>query len=371
MWRLNYEEGGVTVFVALLLVVLFGMGALVLDVGNMFWERRQLQNGADAAALALAAKCADETIADCASATISFLGNEAEPYADGNAGDGESGVPTPMSHGVDPDSCEPGSDTADNPLTDGETVKVSTETIDANTGDSFLTHWLAPVLGIDTTTVSACAVATSGTLGGPVNVVPIAICETHYNDLTNNGGDFGPPAEEIFFGKEECEFQTDTYSGDWGWIDEETEVDISAGQCSVVLTEDQWFDAKTGSDTNNAEYGDCIEALHTYLEDNGGEVLIHVPIFSDYCAPSNSDPPCTGEHRFYVEGFAGFEISGYRFNGGPPSYHRYPDNSVCQGGGGGGPPSCIVGYFTEFVTYDGFINDGASDFGGTAVQLTN
>lgn len=368
MRRLNEEHGAAAVFIAVLLVVMFGMGALVLDVGHMFWERRQLQNGADAAALALAAKCA-EGIVDCANATISLLGNEAEPYADENADDDESGIPTPIAHGVEEDSCEPGSETADNPLTDGETVKVSTETVDASTGDSFLTHWLAPVLGIDTTTVRACAVATSGILGGPVNVLPIAICETHFNELTSNGTAFGPPAEEVYFGRNECDFQTDTYPGGWGWIDDEMDVDISAGQCSVVLTEEQWVDGKTGTDTNNATYDDCIEALYNYLENNDGEALVHVPIFSDYCAPSNSTPPCNGEHRFYIEGFAGFRLSGYRFNGIPPAYGRYPDNSVCAGGGGGSPPSCIVGYFTEFVTYDGFINEDAGDFGGTTVQL--
>lgn len=370
MRRLDDERGAVAVFVGILLVVLLGMSALVIDVGNMYWERRQLQNGADAAALALAAKCADGTIVDCANATISFLGNEAEPYADGNADDGESGVPTPMSHGVDPGLCESGSDVADNPLTDGETVKVSTETIDANTGASFLTHWIAPVIGTDTTTVHACAVASSGTLGGPVNVFPIAICEEpHYNNLTSNGTDFGPPDEAIFFGKNQCAFSTDTYEGGFGWLDldADAEIDPSTGTCSVNVTEDQWWLGRTGTDTNNATYGECIEALYNHVEANGGNALIYVPIFSDYCSP-NVNPCGGGEHKFYIEGFAGFMISGWGFNGGGPPQYKYPDSSTCAGGS---PPVCIYGHFTEFVTYDGFINDNAGDFGGTSVQLIN
>ena len=42
-----------------MLVVLIGVGALVIDSGALYAERRQLQNGADAAALAVAQDCAD------------------------------------------------------------------------------------------------------------------------------------------------------------------------------------------------------------------------------------------------------------------------------------------------------------------------
>ena len=47
------------VLVALLLAVLIGVGALVIDAGTFFAEKRELQNGADAAALAVAADCAN------------------------------------------------------------------------------------------------------------------------------------------------------------------------------------------------------------------------------------------------------------------------------------------------------------------------
>ncbi len=38
--------------------VLTGMGALVVDVGQLYQERAELQNGADAAALGVAKSCA-------------------------------------------------------------------------------------------------------------------------------------------------------------------------------------------------------------------------------------------------------------------------------------------------------------------------
>ena len=46
------DSGAVAVIVAVLMVVLLGVAALVIDVGSMYAERRKLQTAADAAALA-------------------------------------------------------------------------------------------------------------------------------------------------------------------------------------------------------------------------------------------------------------------------------------------------------------------------------
>ena len=48
------ERGAVLPMVAVLTVAMVGMAALVIDVGALLDERRQLQNGADAAALGVA-----------------------------------------------------------------------------------------------------------------------------------------------------------------------------------------------------------------------------------------------------------------------------------------------------------------------------
>lgn len=58
------EQGTVAVFVTILLVVLIGMAALVVDLGDAYWERRMLQNSADAAALAVAIDCAEGDCGD-------------------------------------------------------------------------------------------------------------------------------------------------------------------------------------------------------------------------------------------------------------------------------------------------------------------
>src|SRR4051794_19216016 len=58
MQRLRDERGAVAIIVALLMVGLLGFTALAVDVGAMWSEKKQLQNGADGGALAIAQACA-------------------------------------------------------------------------------------------------------------------------------------------------------------------------------------------------------------------------------------------------------------------------------------------------------------------------
>ncbi len=76
--RIGRDEGGaIAVLIAVLIGggVLTGMGALVIDIGQLYVERAQLQNGAEAGAMAVAKSCA---AGPCAPAT-------AVAYADANA----------------------------------------------------------------------------------------------------------------------------------------------------------------------------------------------------------------------------------------------------------------------------------------------
>lgn len=117
---------------ALLMVVLLGMTALVVDIGMLYAERAQLQNGADAAALAIAQDCAASRCGDY-EATAKHLANA-------NANDSHS-VATPVIAG------------------NTVTVQTSTATSDGGTA---VRHWFAPILGIDSTRVDAVAAASWG-----------------------------------------------------------------------------------------------------------------------------------------------------------------------------------------------------------------
>src|SRR5688572_17162621 len=60
--RFGNEDGAVLVFVALILVVVIGFGAIAVDAGALYQEHRELQNAADAAALAVAQSCSEAEV---------------------------------------------------------------------------------------------------------------------------------------------------------------------------------------------------------------------------------------------------------------------------------------------------------------------
>jgi hypothetical protein len=73
--------------VVLLVPVLLGASALSVDIGQLMWERRQVQNGADATVTKVAAACA-ETPTTCATAPSVAL----NALAGQNANDGKTDV---------------------------------------------------------------------------------------------------------------------------------------------------------------------------------------------------------------------------------------------------------------------------------------
>jgi hypothetical protein len=76
------EHGAVIVLMAAFVVVIVGLSALVIDVGSIADEKRQLQNGADAAALAVAHSCG---LGTCDTSLAAGLANS-------NSRDGRSDV---------------------------------------------------------------------------------------------------------------------------------------------------------------------------------------------------------------------------------------------------------------------------------------
>lgn len=88
------DRGAVMIWFAASVVASLGMGALVIDVGALWSERRQLQNGADAAALAVGI--------ECATGPCSAPQQVAQEYADLNVNDGTAnidsicGFPSPL-----------------------------------------------------------------------------------------------------------------------------------------------------------------------------------------------------------------------------------------------------------------------------------
>ncbi|HET9648415.1 MAG TPA: pilus assembly protein TadG-related protein, partial [Microlunatus sp.] len=72
MQRLREERGAIAVIVAILMVALIGFVAIAVDVAAMWSEKRQLQNGADAGALAIAQACAKNACGSPSATAQSF-----------------------------------------------------------------------------------------------------------------------------------------------------------------------------------------------------------------------------------------------------------------------------------------------------------
>ncbi len=325
-------------WVATSLVVLLGMGALVIDVGALYAERRQLQNGADAAALAVAKDCA---LGDCVDEAAT-----ADHYADENANDDASNVPLVCGDGPGLVACpEPP------PAAEGASgwVRVDTRTDNpANPGnDEQIDFVLAPVLDAANVgeTVEASAVAAWGPAGSGTTIpLTFSVCE--FNEL---GGSVDPPAFPDGTGYIYFHNTTEAGTcpagpsgadlpGGFGWLAED-------GDCEVDIDAGGWIDDKTG----NSPPPGCDP------EDwQNAEVLL--PLYDR----TNGLTGSNGE--YHVAGFVGFRILGYHFNGNNRwNINRCPNTQ-------GNQAVCIYGEFTRITTTGGGFG-GGDDYGARVVRM--
>ncbi|RKN46235.1 hypothetical protein D7223_15015 [Micromonospora endolithica] len=328
--RADADRGGVAVTVGLLIGsgVLLGMMALVVDVGLLYVERGQLQNGADAAAVAAARACALDP-AECTGPDGETVDALAGRYADGNANDGQAtaevcgrggGLAT---CGDTPVDCLRAAPAA------GPYVEVRTGT--RRDGDETL---LPPVFaqavlgGYRGAEVRACARAT---WGGPVraDTLALALPFCDWERLTSSGTVFpaapGPvPVRPGTTG-------TCTAAGaGFRWLDADDD-------CRVVRSVNQ----ETAGATDDPDCGDALEdAL-------GRSVLVPVV-----------DPPTGGGgDAFTVRGFAAFVVTGFTFG----------DRTEGTGCGDGVEP-CVRGHLTEQLLPGGGAI-GGPDLGARVVAL--
>jgi Flp pilus assembly protein TadG len=338
------DRGAVLAWAAVMLAVLLGVGALVIDAGALYQERRQLQNGADAAALAVAKDCAE---GDCRNESAT-----ATHFADENATDEASAVDTVCGEGPELTlgTC------AEPPGVGGASgwVTVDTSTDNpANTGDDTQVEFLlAPVL--DAANVGRTVTASASAAWGPVEAtetVPLAMSTCA---LTDGGGP--PPAGELpdghavlYFhgghdeqtGANDCFWEGLPWTGQdggFGWLDgaDDCELVIRAGTARVG-----------GPDTSNPDSVGCDP--DAWL----GEVVV-LPVYD-----RAHDPP-SGPFHYHISGFVGFRVTAYRFGtvtGGRPDCTWVFIQR-----------SCIEGEFTTIATVGSGFGDGP-DYGVRVVQM--
>lgn len=346
MRRMSNDDGAVAVMVAALAVALFGFGALVVDVGALYSERRQLQNGADAGALAVGQACAG---GDCgpflADARVFANGNSLDQFS--RVEEGEVCGTTPL-----PACAEPPGDLPGNGY-----VQVTSRTLTQD-GTTLVPPFLARVIVPDYggTDVGARATVVWGAAGGVDAELAITFSQCEYERLTKDAdgntvyatAPYDKALERTIFFHDTTEASKcpagpsgADLPGGFGWLD------AADSTCSATV-EDGWAGDDTGADADKA----CKEALKALL---GKTVLI--PVFDDVNGLSGTN----GE--YHIWNYVGFVLTGWRFPGTTqPSAYSSATPNPCK-------PSqtCLTGFFVEVVT-SGPVSDGP-DQGVRVVQL--
>ncbi len=327
------DRGAVLVWVALMLSVLLGVGALVIDAGALYAERRQLQNGADAAALAVAM--------DCANGNCDLAAGQAGEYANKNANDGAAKVDSVCGVGPGLPACATPPAAAAGKSAWVQ-VATSTRKPDNSTKVDFV---LAPVLDATNvgSTVHASAVATWGPVAGAITL-PLAygICELGRLGMTLDPL-FIPTTPGIIYlpGTEPKDVEpppcADTAPGGFLWLDD----NFGPDDCNVKIT----VGDPMSSDPGKSEPKACEIVLRPGLE-------VVIPVY-DVVPGSGTNA------AYHIVGFVGFELTGFDL---VHSGRQGLASSECKSN-----TRCLKGVFKPAVT-DGDIGSGAN-FGATAITM--
>ncbi|UOQ90595.1 pilus assembly protein TadG-related protein [Agromyces endophyticus] len=308
---------------ALALVPLLGAGAIAIDVGALYAERAQLQNGVDAAALAVAAACANNE-SNCGGTA----GTTAQRYVDENAAIVR-----------DPAANTPNINYADNTVT----VTAATD----------VDHVLAQLLGADSSVVTASGSAEWGQpVAGSTLPLAIGVCEfDQYPPLDPTA----PPSKILVQYNTTARAGCDeTYApGGFGWLDAAdciANLDVSGGAV--------WHKGDRG---NNLSKSGC-DADTDIAPLRGTTVLI--PIYDSYkkvnstCSEANI--ASGGTVCLRIAKFAAFVLTGFKLSGSS----AYVDSGAprCTG-------SCrgLQGYFVKYVSVDEAFELGDGDPEGLSV----
>jgi hypothetical protein len=314
---LRREDGAVAIMIALIMVALLGSAAFTIDIGALRNERAQLQNGADAAALAVAQ--------DCAAGMCGNMQTTAQALANLNSVDGASDVRVNL------------------PLLNS--IRVTTSTRDKKTGAATLPLSFAPILGIASQTVAASATASWGSPAqGPDDLaLAFAPCVFKLNGaiqvLGIAGSGINTCASLSVSGK--------ILPGGFNWLAD------PSGTCSTSVST---LKGAVGGSTGVSISAACAKQL----SDLANRVVL-LPVYSDATG--------TGNGAVYtISGWAAFTVLGWNFVGsGGTAYNNkmYP-NATCAGNCKG-----LIGRFVSFVSLDDRFAMGGLDYGATVVRLTN
>lgn len=332
--RADREGGAVAVIVAILLVILLGFAALAVDMGLLYSEKAQLQNGADAGALAIAQACAKDT----ASATCTTPASLAKGLADKNSLDGLSNV---QSVALD---------------VPNRKVTVTADPIEAGRSDNQVSLFFAGALGIPASSVVAKSTVVWGSPSKGITPFPLTMSVCQVNGMVDGSTQLiRSHSSNVNSDCPQGPSGSDTPGG-FGWLAQDP---YGCGAyIDLAINE-------SGSDTGNDGPSYCDDVLNGWAADinAGKDVVILLPVFTSVTG--------TGSGSSYdVNAFAAFKVKGWKFSGGTglPLVFKNEGAPSCTGECRG-----IIGSFVKYVAlssgYDAL--GPVSPYGATVVKLTN
>lgn len=344
------DRGATGILVAILIGggVLVGMGAMVVDVGQLYQYRAELQNGADAGALAVAKSCAQGTCTPTIAAT----------FANSNSSTGKAGVPKVCGTsglGACPISTGKLSDCPVPPADGSNYVDVHTQS-QTKTGSTLVPPILArTLLGHGNYTGSAVLACASATWGAPATATSstLTVDNCEFDAATNSGTLFAPappypqnptPAKSF---DQVMKLSTDDSDGcgTFNWITD------TNGNCTTDVNGD--YNAITASGGVPSE---CVPILSG---SQSGKTVILVPVYGNSSSCGHG-----GSASYVLEGFAAFVVTGYHFGAKGPSASDW----LNSGNNCTGAADCVNGYFTRtLLTAQGTV--GGQDMGASIIQL--
>lgn len=318
------DRGAAAVVIALCIVMLMGFVAIAIDLGVAWVDKKQLQNGADAGALALAQACAAAT-AECPAGTGPNA--TARNLAQANRVDG---------------------------IADGQVIDKTATSVTVETAYT-RSHWFAPLIGISETPVSARAKAVWGTPGRATSFpLTFSLCEFYWQTGTKVGAPspsttvrfevalqtkVAPSADYGDLGTCGTRAAHNEEAGGFGWLPPNS-------SCMAEIDVNGWYAARTGASTPT-----CFDG--TKLRD----AKILIPIFDK----TNELPGKNTDYHIYS--FAEFQVADFCI--GPNASDAWPAANSC-------PTSkrYIGGYFVKWVSLeDAMISGTAPGLGGMVVKL--
>ena len=307
---------------AVCMVALLFVVALVVNVGIAYTEKSQLQNGADAAALAVAQTCAKRTATSPCQAGVVDAGLQtmANSMVNGNSNDGTSAVSLAMGSGT-------------------VTATVSTVSSDGN-------KIVLPISGVDATVRAEAAAVWGGVRSGkPILPITFGGCELDPTTHPMNGVDRVLIAHGDLPGGGKCSAWNSSSGlnmpGGFGWL-------ITGSDCTPTVTVDNpYAQSSTGASVPSG----CKSIINVSLV--GTEVLL--PIFG-YADGTGANG------KYKIIGWGVFVLKGWNLPSNDVNPYNWTASHSVKG---------LYGHFIRKLTYEeGFTFGGPSEFGATGVSLS-